>query len=498
MGIFWQLVKLGTIFLLALMNVSGKEHTFIKDIDLTSRLLAGISVPEEKDITSSENWKKHEQLMIKAWSRYKKSNLRPMRSWSEKNLSDSNRSESIRYPFSGPDILHALYMFPKATNFTLCGLEPVGKFPKSDILRGENSNQALEEIRKILEESLRFSFFKTKDMRAELSKSFYNGTLPIMCLFLSGSGFTISDIDFIELNKDGTISELQDIQSNSNAVQIRAVHENGRKVLVNYFRTNISDGLIMKSGFLKYLESIPKGKSYIKAASYLMHKSYFSQIRNHLLSNSTTIIQDDSGIPMRHFNQSSWQMKYFGTYTKPIDLFQDHYQPNLREIYKLESQKLPFGTGYRWRKGQSNLIVAEQLKKGKAPRATLVVRKVIPKKEKDKLAQISKKKSLDLSLRLIAKSVITQEYMNNKNNAFVLNEYVIVRNNEGNQDLSGQKIRVARTGLFKGKKMPEHSIGSIFSVKLDPLSDYPSLMEWPIKNDLPKSEKKIIYIPSQS
>ncbi len=460
MDTFWKLVKLGTIFLATLINVSGKEPALIKDIDITSRLLAGISVPEEKDITSSENWKKHQQLMTKAWSRYKKSNLVPMRSWSEKNLSTTNQGKYIKYPFSGPDILHALYMF--------------------------------------LEESLRFSFFKTIDMRAELSKSFYNGTLPIMCLFLSGSGFSIKDINFIKLNKDGTISELQGNHSTGDAVQIRAVHENGREVLVNYFRTNISNGLILKSGFLKYLESIPKGKSYVKAASYLMHKSYFSQIRNHLLSNSTTIIQDDSGIPIKHFNQSSWQMKYFGTYTKPIDLFEDHYQPNLREIYKQESQKLPFGTGYRWRKGQSNLIVAEQLKKGKAPRATLVVKKVIPKKEKKKTAQISKGKSLDLNLRLIAKSVITKEYMNDKKNALVLNEYVIIGNNEGNQGLSGQKILVARTGLFKGKKMPEHSIGSIFSVKLDPLSDYPSLMEWPIKNDLPKSENKIIYIPSQS
>lgn len=498
MGTYWQLLKLGIFCLIALMNASAKESAFIEDIDLTSRLLAGISVPEEKDIILTENWKKHEQLMTKAWSRYKKSNLRPMRSWSEKKISDSNRSEFIRYPFSGPDILHALYMFPEAKNFILCGLEPVGNFPKSDILRGGDSNQALEEIRKILEESLRFSFFKTKDMRAELSKSFYNGTLPIMCLFLSGSGFTIKEINPIELNKDGTISELNDTQSSIDAVRIRAVHENGREVRVNYFQTNISNGLILKSGFLKYLESIPKGKSYIKAASYLMHKSYFSQIRNHLLSSSTTIIQDDSGIPMRHFNQSSWQMKYFGTYTKPIELFQDHYQPNLRDIYKQESQRLPFGTGYRWRKGQSNLIVAEQLKKGKAPRATLVARKVIPKKENVTTINKSRTKSLDLSLRLIAKSVITKEYMTDKNNAFILNEYVIVRDNEGNQDVSGQKIRVARTGLFKGEKMPEHSIGSIFSVKLDPLSNYPSLMEWPIKNDLPNSKDHIIYVPSQS
>ena len=480
------------------MNVSGKEPAHIKDIDLTSRLLAGISVPEEKDITLTEHWKKHEQLMVKALNRYKKSNLRPMRFWSEKNLSTSTPSEFIRYPFSGPDILHALYMFPRAKNFILCGLEPVANFPKSDILRGENYTQALEEIRKILEESLRFSFFKTKDMRVELTQSFYNGTLPIICLFLSGSGFTIKDIDSIKLNKDGTISESQDTHSSNDAVRIKAIHENGREIIVNYFRTNISDSLLLRSGFLKYLESIPKGRSYVKAASYLMHKSYFSQIRNHLLSSSTAIIQDDSGIPLRHFNQSSWQMKFFGTYTEPIDLFKDHYQPKLRDIYKQESQRLPFGTGYRWRKGQSNLIVAEHLKKGKAPRATLVAKKVIPKKRKKTPTKISENKSLDLNLRLIAKSVINEEFINDKRNAFVLNEYVIVRDNEGNQDVSGQKLRVARTGLFKGEKMPEHSIGSFFSVKLDPLSNYPSLMKWPIKNDLPKSENKIIYIPSQS
>ena len=88
MGIFLQLLKFGFIFLVTLMNTLGQEPSFIKDIDITSRLLAGITVPEEKDVTSSENWKKHEQLMTKAWSRYKKSNLRPMRSWSERNLSN--------------------------------------------------------------------------------------------------------------------------------------------------------------------------------------------------------------------------------------------------------------------------------------------------------------------------------------------------------------------------------------------------------------------------
>ena len=93
-----------------------------------------------------------------------------------KHLSEIQQSkETLRYPFSGPDILHALYMFPDTDHYILCGLEPVGSVPESSILKGESSEQALKEIRTILEESLRFSFFKTLDMRAELSDAIYEG-----------------------------------------------------------------------------------------------------------------------------------------------------------------------------------------------------------------------------------------------------------------------------------------------------------------------------------
>ena len=222
--------------------------------------------------------------MSKAWERYNKSNLLPMLEWSGEYVSeDQEKHKDIRYPFSGPDILHALHMFPGAENFILCGLEPVGQAPKSEILRSENSAQALAEIRTILEESLRFSFFKTLDMRAELNDAVYKGTLPIMCLFLSGSGYEIKKIERLELNKDGTIINLGSKNINSDAVRIQAEDQNGKTINISYFKTNIANGLIRKSGFLQYLENIPKGLSYVKAASYLMHKSYFSEIRTHLL-----------------------------------------------------------------------------------------------------------------------------------------------------------------------------------------------------------------------
>ena len=436
---------------------------------------------------------------------YKKSNLLPMKSWSEKHLSEIQQSkETLRYPFSGPDILHALYMFPDTDHYILCGLEPVGSVPESSILKGESSEQALKEIRTILEESLRFSFFKTLDMRAELSDAIYEGTLPIMCLFLSGAGYEIKKIEKLLLNKDGTVENLGTKKIRSDAVQITAKDEQGKPIKVSYFKTNIANGYINKSGFLKYLQGLPKGISYVKAASYLMHKNYFSEIRSHLLSSSSAIIQDDSGIPIKHFPNNRWNIQFFGKYTAPIDLFKEHYQAEMKDLSENQAIKLPFGTGYKWRKGQSNLILANHVKNGKPPKAILasiskLKKKPAPAPEKNNSSnQTFDLQSLDVQLRLLAKSVIDEETAKENKNAFIMNQYLIISNNTGSEELIGEKINVVRAGLINGRVVKEKPIGSIFSVKLSPLKKYPSLLNWTIKNDLTISKKETIYIPTQS
>lgn len=495
---FLSLISTGLIFI---SLGKANNNIDIDDVNLASKLIAGISVDVENSISSKEDWKKHQGAMSKAWERYKKSNLLPMLEWSGEYVSeDQEKHKDIRYPFSGPDILHALHMFPDAENFILCGLEPVGQAPKSEILRSENSAQALAEIRTILEESLRFSFFKTLDMRAELTDAVYKGTLPIMCLFLSGSGYEIKNIERLELNKDGTIINLGSKNINSDAVRIQAKDQNGKIINILYFKTNIANGLIKKSGFLQYLENIPKGLSYVKAASYLMHKSYFSEIRNHLLYHSKAIIQDDSGIPLRYFDQDQWQMSLFGNYKKPIDLFKEHYQEDLRQSYEFRSTKLSFGTGYKWRKGQSNLMLAERMKNGQPSTVIAANKKPEPKKEKSDLEETEVFKSLDFRLKLVAKSIIDKKTTNENKSAFIMNKYLVVSiNNGGSKSFLGKTINVVRVGLLNGKLMSEKQIGSIFSVKLSPLNEYPSLLNWTIKNDLPSTPKEeIIYIPSQS
>ena len=69
--------------------------------------------------------------------------------------------------------------------------------------------------------------------------------------------------------------------------------------------------------------------------------------------------ENDSGIPIKNFDSSAWGMRYFGHYPGPIELFKQHFQPDLAAIYhKSNPPPLPFGFGYRWHPSESSLILA--------------------------------------------------------------------------------------------------------------------------------------------
>ena len=77
-----------------------------------------------------------------------------------------------------------------------------------------------------------------------------------------------------------------------------------------------------------------------------MHKSYFSIIRNTVLNKSTLILQDDSGIGYKFFDQTKWDITLYGTYEKPIDLFKEHFEPDLFEAFKKNAKPLNYRIGY--------------------------------------------------------------------------------------------------------------------------------------------------------
>jgi hypothetical protein len=92
-----------------------------------------------------------------------------------------------------------------------------------------------------------------------------------------------------------------------------------------------------------------------------MFESGFARVRDFILDHSQMIVQDDSGIPLSSFNRSKWNLKLFGTYVGPIELFKQHDQPALHELFATSNPPpLTIGFGYQYNFHKANLIVAER------------------------------------------------------------------------------------------------------------------------------------------
>ncbi len=322
--------------------------------------LAGVELPHQPDhpLTATEAWKSHVAQFDKDFSRHQERVLFPMSEWAATEISPVQPAGGVlRYLFSGPDILHAFHLFPAAGTYILCGLEPVGRVPDISVLNEGNLAQALAETRNALGESIQFSFFRTADMKEDLQFATFQGTTPLMMIFLARSHQYIKELEFLTLQQDGTL--LSQGTDHTGANVVRMVFSPRRLVAsktLYYFSSDLSDGGFEKSGFATWLSAQPKGNSYLKAASFLLHNDWFSKVRRHLLDHSNQIVQDDSGIPLRHFDAETWYGFYYGVYTGPISLFPDRFQNELAHAYAGGALPLPFGTGYKWRKGESNLM----------------------------------------------------------------------------------------------------------------------------------------------
>ena len=64
-----------------------------------------------------------------------------------------------------------------------------------------------------------------------------------------------------------------------------------------------------------------------------MFEQGFATIRNFILAHSNRIVQDDSGIPLAYFDPNKWTLRLFGDYLGPIEIFKQHYQPRLQELF---------------------------------------------------------------------------------------------------------------------------------------------------------------------
>jgi hypothetical protein len=329
----------------------------------TARFLAGMAPSADSPLlplTKDPAWQHHARFFDAAFGKLEQHQVSKIRDWATANLA-APRS-TMFYMFSGPDFLYADAFYSKATTYVLSALEPVGSVPDLMKLPRGGIGAALYNVERSMSTILSFSFFITKQMKADLRAGQLNGTLPILYVFLARSGKTIRDVSPVAVDDKGT-AYFANENPGPNAVHgIRIIFagSDGEARTLYYFSTDLSNGGVRNSGFLKFCAGLAPGNSLIKSASYLLHSGNFSTVRDFILANSATIIQDDSGIPLGYYSAKKWKFFPFGRYAGPIGEFPGRYQEQYAELFR-RSQPMDFGIGYRWRSHESNLLLSVRL-----------------------------------------------------------------------------------------------------------------------------------------
>jgi hypothetical protein len=349
------------VCLLALMLAppAGAENATPDD---TARFLAGLPPAPDSPLsalTADRGWERHAKFFNAIFAQEERTHLSRIRAFSKAELGATH--DTMLYMFSGPDALHALALFPGASTYVLSGLEPVGEIPQLTGLSRGKLGRTLQRLEAEFHTLLTISFFITHDMREQLHTGPVYGTLPIIYVFLARSGKTVLETSFVELDSSGNVTEINDPKRRNAArgFKIDFRSGDGPKQTLYYFSTNIGDEGVKNSGFLAFCDKLGAADSFLKSASYLIHGGGFSKVRDFLLDHSQTILQDDSGIPLRFFNREKWELRPFGRYHGPIAIFARYDQPQLSALFrKGHPSRLDFGIGYRWRINDSNLLLA--------------------------------------------------------------------------------------------------------------------------------------------
>ncbi|MFT5778108.1 MAG: hypothetical protein ACI837_001064 [Crocinitomicaceae bacterium] len=328
-----------------------------------------------KALEEKSGWQTYKTSMDAMWTKTNEK-LPTMRTWAETEMAPANEGGgTLFYPFSGPDFLHADAFFPEYENIVMIGLEPIGTYPDMLAKSEAGKDQVyLNGVRRSMHMILGKSFFRTIAMASDFNGE-VDGTLPVLMQFMNRTGHKVLYHEVVGVTPDGKLTTEIDGMADSTYFGNRYYfqREGSDQVrTLTYFAVNLANdayvsrgGLVAKGlkdrkDLVAYLNSMNMESTYLKSASYLMHRDEsFSIIRNLILDQCDYVLQDDSGIPIKYFDGTKWDLTFYGNYKFPISLFATRHQPDLKEVYLGEGIKdLPFGIGYQFNKGVSNLMKA--------------------------------------------------------------------------------------------------------------------------------------------
>ena len=338
-----------------------------------TQMLSGEPTAYKSDLSNRDIWLKYSKSTSAKWNKLQSKIALPIEQWvNTKGYNQKHPNRTLLYPFAGGDYFYAHLFFPNVDTIIMVGLEPPGYLFDPQKVSSEELSTYLYDLERSLFFPHKLGFFRTKSMAVDFKKGLLNGTLHTCLYYLSKFGNQIHYIKAIDFDENGDFSNEIDISNEKHGrkgyrIGYSTPTDKQVKELV-YFAENLANSGVYRNGpngkkiiipAAKYFEKHKGSSAFFKAATYLMHKSYFSWIRNTCQNCCNIILQDDSGIKLESLKEAGYDVELLGEYTRTIPLFSNRIQEDLKEAYQsAQPERLPFNIGYNAQYGECNLQLA--------------------------------------------------------------------------------------------------------------------------------------------
>jgi hypothetical protein len=381
------------VLLIGVSGIVAHAQPASASLQEVAAFLGAMPLPEGSSLsrlTQTGSYQKFAKTMQHDWAHFERVTANPMRQWGQKWLPEPP-TETVLYPFAGPDFLNAYLMYPKAKQYVLIGLEHGGDVPDLINTDADRLAKGLTTFRSALKTLMYVNFFVTKQMEVDIDQAPLPGVTPVVLAAMARLNLEPMAIRPIQVNVQGDIEDvsapavtreklerdllarlknIDDVAAPSvaqskwhgyDSVEVRFRSAEGEEQRLIYLSMDLSDRVFKAHPhWVAFYQALGEVSGLIKAGSYLMHSRNFAMMRNIMLQQARIIVQDDSGIPLAYLDTTEWIVQPFGVYTAPLPRFKHKAQPSLRELYAKGAEPLPFPWGYGNAAKQTNLLLVRR------------------------------------------------------------------------------------------------------------------------------------------
>ena len=338
---------------------------FIDDVRPLFQLVTCQSVPEGLDAKTVKSWCESQQRRYEkfktGWATRAQAFLQP--------LKPAALPSELVYPFGGGDLMAALQLFPEASVVSTLSLELAGDPRRWKTLKDP---KALKASLGAISNASASTLLSNDSLSKNLSAT-QRGELPGQ-LSMHLMGLALADqepvsVRFFRVEADGSLHYLtteevaalegtaaQQLKASWKPPDFSPAFANVEVQFVpkgqptaprrthRHFAANLANDSL-PPGLLKHFEGKGRVTAMTKAASYLLWREAFSQVREYLLANADFMVSDSTGIPPRHWTQKGCTVEAYGAFEKSFLGTWEGYQAELRTVFA-RAKKLPMRFGY--------------------------------------------------------------------------------------------------------------------------------------------------------